>query len=422
MAVEIDAVADADAAKAVEQCLHDATVADVPESSSAAHAVASDAENEPSASSNVVQGTRADNACVGGSDGAVDAGAGDTQSAPSITAAAAAAKEAGNQALKSADLPLAIERYEESVRLCEEALSRTTQPKHLRNNEVVKYGDSCFAIVETAYPHFGDYCLEDLGTGEVVKHKVTKYEEVPKRFRRSDLLSVPQDLFDLRLACLQNLTLVSLKIARGSSRARDFEETVRRANDALAMNGCAPKALMRKGAALIELKDIDGAGSVLALAAQATRGKDEEVMRLLRLVMDVKGKGKGKGGVKGRGRGKGTTFAPKLNRCRDPNCNDEGCGHAPPSSSEDEAGDVREANMKLEESRSRGSEVPADKIESEIDGGTAPATPSRNRLPARSVVVGVVLCLITIIATVVVVIVHGRGSLKNTERASGADL
>eukprot|EP00421_Protoceratium_reticulatum_P002020 CAMPEP_0168368050 /NCGR_PEP_ID=MMETSP0228-20121227/6052_1 /TAXON_ID=133427 /ORGANISM="Protoceratium reticulatum, Strain CCCM 535 (=CCMP 1889)" /LENGTH=455 /DNA_ID=CAMNT_0008380887 /DNA_START=173 /DNA_END=1539 /DNA_ORIENTATION=- len=209
--------------------------------------------------------------------------------------AVAAAKEAGNAALKSADLPLAIEQYEGAVKLFEDALAAYPQAKVLRNNDIVRYGDGRFGTIETAYPHFGDYVLEDLSTRSLVKAKVGKYEEVSTRFLRRDLESVPPALFELRLACLQNLALVSLKLARASLRESDFEETVRRADAALAMDGRSPKALMRKGAALIELKTFDGAYRALAIAAQETRGRDAEVNRLLGLVLAAKGKGKGKG-------------------------------------------------------------------------------------------------------------------------------
>merc|ERR1711957_650825 len=51
---------------------------------------------------------------------------------------------------------------------------------------------------------------------------------------------------------------------------------------------------MRKGAALIELNEIDKAAKALVGAAQQTKGKDAEVNKLLQVVIAAKGKGKAK--------------------------------------------------------------------------------------------------------------------------------
>jgi len=256
----------------------------------------------------------------------------------SVAEQALVAKEKGNQALKSADLPLATEYYEEALNLYDKALEEVPQAKILRNNEVVKYGDS-YGIVDTAYPQFGDYLIQDLGHGEVVKEKVGRYEEVPQRFLRKELKSIPQDLFELRLAVLQNLTLISLKLARASLKSDDWGEVVRCANAALSMDGRAPKALFRKATALVELKDVEGAAKSLTIAYQETRGKDPEVMKLLEFVLRAKGKGKGRGkGKRGRGRG---GFCSGFDRsCRDPACDDPECTAElePLSDREDESG------------------------------------------------------------------------------------
>lgn len=252
------------------------------------------------------------------------------------------AKEKGNQALKSADLPLATEYYEKALTLFDKAMEDVPQAKILKNNEVVKYGDGGYGIVDTAYPQFGDYLIQDLGHGEVVKEKVGRYEEVPQRFLRKELKSIPQDLFELRLAVLQNLTLISLKLARASLKNDDWAEVVRSANEALSMDGRAPKALFRKATALVELKDMESAAKSLGIAYQETRGRDPEVMKLLEVVLAAKGKGKGRGkGKRGRGRG---GFCSGFDRsCRDPDCDDPECTAEleppdPPSDREDESG------------------------------------------------------------------------------------
>lgn len=143
----------------------------------------------------------------------------------------------------------------------------------------------------------------DLGTKDVVKHQVGKYDHVSTYFKRQALTAIPEELFDLRLACLQNLTLVSLKFAKASKGTSDFEATIERANAALEMDGHAAKALMRKGTAQLGLGKISEAAQVLTLAAQKTKGKDPEVMRLLELILEAKGKGKGKGKLRGKGAG-----------------------------------------------------------------------------------------------------------------------
>lgn len=254
-----------------------------------------------------------------------------------------AAKEAGNGALKSADMPKAMECYEEALVCFQRALVASPQEKVLRNNEVVHYGEGQFAVIDTAFPQFGDYVLEDLATSEIVLQKVGKYDEVQRRFLRKELLSVPMDLFELRVACLNNLTLVALKIAKGSQRESDFKDVVHRADAALAMDGRSAKALMRKGSALIELRQWENASKVLVAAAQETQGRDAEVMRLLEQVWVVKGKGRGKG----KRRPNKDQLAEQFSHCsscgqvgcKDPNCRERSVSESeadePESASED---------------------------------------------------------------------------------------
>jgi len=247
-----------------------------------------------------------------------EAGAGDNglaklpEAARLAADAATAAKNQGNEALKSADLPRAIERYEEAVRLVDIALEGAPQERLLRNNEIVRYGDGKFAMIDTAYPQFEDYVLMDLASRDLIKHKVGRhdFDMVSKRFLRKEMHLVPQEIFDLRLACLQNISLAALKMARGSTLRQDYEEAVKRANDALLMDGKSAKALMRKGQALVDIKEWPKAAQVLVAAAQETKGKDPEVMRLLEVVMAAKGKGTGKGKGLGKdGKGKGANAA-----------------------------------------------------------------------------------------------------------------
>jgi len=283
-----------------------------------------------------------------------EAGAGDNglaklpEAARLAADAATAAKNHGNEALKSADLPRAIERYEEAVRLVDIALEGAPQERLLRNNEIVRYGDGKFAMIDTAYPQFEDYVLMDLASRDLIKHKVGRhdFDMVSKRFLRKEMHLVPQEIFDLRLACLQNISLAALKMARGSTLRQDYEEAVKRANDALVMDGKSAKALMRKGQALVDIKEWPKAAQVLVAAAQETKGKDPEVMRLLEVVMAAKGKGTGKGKGLGKdGKGKGANAAGSQKKavscsfCQDPSCQDEACSRRPDSEedSDDEA-------------------------------------------------------------------------------------
>mmetsp|Transcript_20130 Transcript_20130/g.46295 ORF Transcript_20130/g.46295 Transcript_20130/m.46295 type:complete len:316 (+) Transcript_20130:90-1037(+) len=208
--------------------------------------------------------------------------------------AAVALKAAGNDALKAADLPTAILRYEEAIEKVDRAIGFSSQTKVLKQNALVRYDENRFATVDVSDQIFGDYILKDLGT----KHTVTErlgYQDVDIRFKRKEIKSVPQEMFDLRLACLQNICLVSMKLARASQRQSDFQDVVVKANAALCMDGFNIKALIRKGAALLEMKELMKAFNVLKLAYDKTFGKDVEVLQLLQICLAAKGKGKGKG-------------------------------------------------------------------------------------------------------------------------------
>jgi len=287
--------------------------------------------------------------------------------------AANALKELGNDALKAKDLPLAIEKYEEALNVWQKAIVAVPQNSALSQNDAVLYAEEGFGIVETCDVIFQEFHIQDSCNGQMVKHKVGKYEDVVTKFKREELAVVPRELFDLRLAILQNLSLVALKLARASRRKEDFEEVVRRANEALFMNGTAAKASMRKGEALYELKDMEGAMRALAVAQQETKGRDEEVTRLLQQVLAAKGKGKGKG--KGGKGGKGPNslnLKQQYNKCHEPGCDldhphshDDADGSA--GSSSDEEPIIEEITESLEPSMEKVTSGPDDTE----DGGLA---------------------------------------------------
>merc|ERR1740121_90550 len=182
-------------------------------------------------------------------------------------------------------------------------------------------------MIETAYPRFEDYVIMDKASQDIVKHKGGRhdFDMVSKRFTREELQEVPQELFDLRLGVLQNIALVQLKIARGSKREADFVEAVHRADAALDMEAKSTKALMRKGQALVALKEWAGASKVLVACCQEQDGRDPEVFNLLARVLEAKGKGKGKGKAK-KGLPRKFENAPDLCAyCRDPACKDNAC-------------------------------------------------------------------------------------------------
>lgn len=247
------------------------------------------------------------------------------------------AKEAGNAALKSADLPLAIEKYEAALRVIDDMTPKSSQPQSLKQNDLVTYSPGRFAEVDYVLPAgLNEYRLKDLYSRDLVMQKMG-YEDVVVDFKRKSLTLVPRELFDIRLACLQNLTLVKMKLARASRRDADYEDVALQADYALAMDGRSSKALMRKGAALLELKYFDQAAMVLKLAATQTKHKDPEVIRLLEMAQS-KGNPKGKGkGVKKNDFKLREDFCQPCGRCEDPSCRDPGhvVGDTKPGSDDD---------------------------------------------------------------------------------------
>lgn len=183
-----------------------------------------------------------------------------------------AAKAEGNTAYAAGNLDLAIEHYTASLEHWDEALEIEVKPKTFSKGDCVVYNSRGFGRVESAFTVMDEYFCKDLGTDKPIW--VGDAGGDLKRFSKSDLQPVPQDLFDLRLAVAQNLAAVKLK-------QEDFELTIKWAEEALRMDGRAPKALMRKGAAMLKSGQAGPASDVL-LTAQEVSPKDAEVKRLLR--------------------------------------------------------------------------------------------------------------------------------------------
>lgn len=99
---------------------------------------------------------------------------------------------------------------------------------------------------------------------------------------RNVMTLLPPGFLEIRIACLQNLTLATLKLARVSGRPVAFAEVVSLADSALEMNGRSVKALLRRGTALMELREFHSAVQSLTKAAQETRWNDPEVLRVLK--------------------------------------------------------------------------------------------------------------------------------------------
>eukprot|EP00931_Biecheleriopsis_adriatica_P016874 TRINITY_DN1229_c0_g1_i1.p1 TRINITY_DN1229_c0_g1~~TRINITY_DN1229_c0_g1_i1.p1 ORF type:complete len:338 (+),score=82.62 TRINITY_DN1229_c0_g1_i1:66-1016(+) len=184
--------------------------------------------------------------------------------------ACAEAKAAGNAAYAEGDLDSALERYSAAMQHWERALSPS--PATYEVGARVRYGKQCFGMVMSSFTMFDEYFLKDLGREEAVWAGEIGGEL--KRFPAKDLRPVSDALWDLRFAIAQNLAAVCLKLSR-------YDEAIRWADAALSMDGKAPKALMRLGAALLHSGQPGPASDRLAAAAKAMP-KDKEVAKLLR--------------------------------------------------------------------------------------------------------------------------------------------
>ncbi|CAK0838697.1 unnamed protein product [Prorocentrum cordatum] len=184
------------------------------------------------------------------------------------------ARAEGNRAYAAGDLEAAGLRYAEALSLWEQALSEVPDDgKTLSIGTLVQYdARGCFGVVKSAFPVFDEYFLKDVGTDQAIW--VGEPGGDLRRFTRRELKTTTQELLDLRFPILQNLAAVALKEERHS-------EAVQWAEAALSINGRAPKALLRKGAALLRLGQPGPASDVLSAAAAAAPG-DAEVARLLR--------------------------------------------------------------------------------------------------------------------------------------------
>lgn len=181
-------------------------------------------------------------------------------------------KQQGNAAYAAGDMDTALQLYTKAVDVWEETFTSSKPKPALEVGMRVRYTALGFGMVMSAFPMFDEYFLKDLGTDQAIW--VGEPGGDLKRFPAKDLRPISDELFDLGIALAQNLAAVSLKRS-------DFNEVVRWADMALAMDGKAPKALMRLGVALLRLGKPGPASDRLAAAAKAMPN-DSEVRELLR--------------------------------------------------------------------------------------------------------------------------------------------
>lgn len=190
-----------------------------------------------------------------------------------VDAAGVAARSAGNRAYLAGDMGTAADHYAEALNSWERALCAAPQPDGLEVGQLVQYCDKgFFGTVMSCFPLFDEYFLKDLGSDQAMWAGDPGRDL--RRFARKELVAVSRELVDFRLAVLQNLAAVCL-------RQDKWEQTVKWADMALCIQGRSPKALMRKGAALLQLNQPGPASDVLATAAEEIPN-DVEVRRLLR--------------------------------------------------------------------------------------------------------------------------------------------
>lgn len=187
-----------------------------------------------------------------------------------LCAACADAKAKGNAAYAQGDLKAALQHYEEALVHWEAALA--PPPKVHEVNTRVRYSEHGFGMVMSAFTMFDEYFLKDLGTDTAIWGGEAGGQL--KRYEAKDLRPVSDELWDLRFAIAQNLAAVCLK-------RDEYDEAVRWADAALSMDGKAPKALMRLGAALLRLGQAGPASDRLAEAVKALP-HDLELRKLLR--------------------------------------------------------------------------------------------------------------------------------------------
>lgn len=195
-------------------------------------------------------------------------------------AACTDAKAEGNAAFAAGDLEKAAACYAEGLESWERLLASTPRPSALKVGDRVRYnrtGGKRFGMVMSAFPVMDEYFLKDLGTDEAI------WQGEPggqlKRFELADLQLVPEDVANLWLACTQNLSAVYLKQG-------ELREAVTWADAALAANGKASKALLRKAAALLKMGPEQENSAALACevltAAKEADPKNREILKLMR--------------------------------------------------------------------------------------------------------------------------------------------
>lgn len=187
-----------------------------------------------------------------------------------LCTACADAKAKGNTAYAQGDLEAALKHYEEALVHWEAALA-PVPPTHEVNTRV-RYSKHGFGMVMSIFPMFDEYFLKDLGTDSAIW--VGEPGGQLKSYEAKELRPVSDELWDLRFTISQNLAAVCLK-------RNEYDEAVEWADAALSMDGKAPKALMRLGAALLRLGKAGPASDRLAEAVKALP-QDVELRKLLR--------------------------------------------------------------------------------------------------------------------------------------------
>eukprot|EP00929_Paragymnodinium_shiwhaense_P074365 TRINITY_DN38049_c0_g2_i1.p1 TRINITY_DN38049_c0_g2~~TRINITY_DN38049_c0_g2_i1.p1 ORF type:complete len:398 (+),score=70.79 TRINITY_DN38049_c0_g2_i1:67-1260(+) len=202
-----------------------------------------------------------------------DAAASEAKATCSILEACNAAKAEGNAAFQKAELDAATEHYTKALSLWEQAAQATEQPTSMQEGQLVRYDKrNFFGVVMSTYPMFNEYFLKDLGSDKAIW--AGDAGGVLRRFAREEISAVTREALDLRQALAQNLAAVYLK-------RENWLECVKWCDAALVIEGKAPKALLRKGAALLNLNKPGPASDVLATCMDITP-KDAECRRLLR--------------------------------------------------------------------------------------------------------------------------------------------
>jgi len=200
-------------------------------------------------------------------------GAKDGAAEAEVDAACARARSAGNSAYTAGDLEGAMGHYVQAMACWERTVRAEDRAQSLEVGQLVQYSSKgFFGEVMSCFPLFDEYFLKDMGSDKAIW--AGDIGRDLRRFSRKELVPVPRAMVDFKLAVLQNLAAVCL-------RQDQWEQSIKWADQALCIHGKAPKALMRKGAALLRLDQPGPASDVLATCAEEVP-QDVEVRRLLR--------------------------------------------------------------------------------------------------------------------------------------------